>query len=95
MVQGKVFKYGDNVDTDGGGKGGRWQSSNIQPVENTKTKPQFDILAWFSTCWERMKATLSKMIYREPAEHVSGTKHDFARKPFRPIKPLQDEEDDA
>lgn len=87
----------ENVDTDGGGssRGGRWQSSNIQPVENPEPKPRFDILAWFSTCWERMKAALSKAIYREPAEHVSGTKHDFVRKPFRPIKPLQDEEDDA
>ena len=85
------------MDTDDGGRSrrSRWVPSNRQTIEDTEPKPRFDILAWFSASWERMKAALSKVIYREPADHVSGTKHDYVRKPFRPIKPLQDEEDDA
>ena len=75
--------------------GSRWAYVHRQPVEKSEPKSGFHILVWFGALWERMKSFLSKLIYREPAEHVSGTNRPFKRKSFRPIEPLQDEEDEV
>lgn len=66
-----------------------------KPARKESGEPRFDFRAWFQSFWERMTNALSKLSNGEPVEHKTGTKSVFTRNPFRPIKPLRDEEDNV